>query len=233
MLNTIDALKFFIEKYGEKAVVLLRAMYELSQDPLIDHRLGDFSYKHLVLKLASMGFNYNPINILRVLEKELGVIEKSYTSSNQTWWRFTDIEAVRSVLGEILGVETRDPRVKALLIKYRSLEPRSILESLRRLAVKEHFSQFDKEYFKNFVYTTLDRVVDLMNEMEKYEEVFTGELGVLREILNLADLVSSKLDKQRGRLLTIGHGVFGDASTRSSSHGNPPESKGYSSLQIE
>ena len=45
MLNTIDALKFFTDKYGEKAVVLLRAMYELSQDPLIDHRLGDFSYE--------------------------------------------------------------------------------------------------------------------------------------------------------------------------------------------
>ncbi|MEM1879294.1 MAG: hypothetical protein QXJ18_05995, partial [Desulfurococcaceae archaeon] len=98
--QTYTRLIAFLEKYGEKGLIVLKTAFDLSQDPHIDHRLGDFSFKHLVLKLTSIGFNYNPVNLLRILEKEYGIIEKSYSSSNQTWWRFVDIEAVRRVLSE-------------------------------------------------------------------------------------------------------------------------------------
>lgn len=196
-------------------------MYELSQDPTIDHRLGDFSYKHLVLKLGSMGLVYNPINMLRLLEKELGIIEKSYVSSNQTWWRIVDLEAVRSVLGEYFGVEVEDPRVKALLIKYRSLEPRSILESLRRMALKENLSRHEREEFKKFVFNTLDKIIELLSEMENYEEVFTAEITVLKEILGLADIVSSKIDKPRSRIIMKKTGETLDADTRINTVENP------------
>jgi len=221
LVNPSEALRLFIEKYGEKALFILRAMYELSQDPTIDHRLGDFSYKHLVLKLGSMGLVYNPINMLRLLEKELGIIEKSYVSSNQTWWRIVDLEAVRSVLGEYFGVEVEDPRVKALLIKYRSLEPRSILESLRRMALKENLSRHEREEFKKFVFNTLDKIIELLSEMENYEEVFTAEITVLKEILGLADIVSSKIDKPRSRIIMKKTGETLDADTRINTVENP------------
>lgn len=215
-LNAIDKVRLFLERFGERGLLVLKAAYEVAQDPNIDHRLGDFSFKHLVLKLSSAGFIYNPANILRILEKEYGVIEKSYSSSNQTWWKFVDVEATRSVLSEYFGASIEDPRLKVLLIKYRSIEPRNVLETLRRLALKENLTNGDKELFKNFVFNKLDKIVELVVEMEKYEEVFSGELTVLREILNLADMVSNKLEKPRYPVSTRGTGVLVNVNTRAS-----------------
>jgi hypothetical protein len=209
-----ERIKLFLEKYGEKGLVVLKAAYDISQDPNIDHRLGDFSYKHLVLRLATIGFNYNPVNLLRILEKEYNIIEKSYSSANQSWWRFTDIEAVRSALSEHYGASVEDPHVKLLLIKYKSMEPFSTLEMLRRLVAKENLTNGDKEIFKNFVFNSLEKIVDLLNNMEKYGEIFLGEISTLREILNLADLVSSKLEKPKSRLSIRGIGALANVDTR-------------------
>jgi hypothetical protein len=196
-LTVSERLRLFLEKYGDKGLIVIKAAFEVAQDPYVDHRYGDFSFKHLVLKLQSQGFRYNPVNLLRVLEKEYGVIEKAYSSSNQTWWRFVDFEAVRSVLSEYYGVSYEDPRLKYLLIKYRSLEPNTVLDTLRRLAYKENLTSGDKEVFKEIVFNVLDKVLDVLREMEKYEDVFTSEISIIREILNLAEAVSSKLVTKR------------------------------------
>jgi hypothetical protein len=196
-LTVSERLRLFLEKYGDKGLTVIKAAFEVAQDPYVDHRYGDFSFKHLVLKLQSQGFRYNPVNLLRVLEKEYGVIEKAYSSSNQTWWRFVDFEAVRSVLSEYYGVSYEDPRLKYLLIKYRSLEPNTVLDTLRRLAYKENLTSGDKEVFKEIVFNVLDKVLDVLREMEKYEDAFTSEISIIREILNLAEAVSSKLVTKR------------------------------------
>ncbi len=196
-LTVSERLRLFLEKYGDKGLIVIKAAFEVAQDPYVDHRYGDFSFKHLVLKLQSQGFRYNPVNLLRVLEKEYGVIEKAYSSSNQTWWRFVDFEAVRSVLSEYYGVSYEDPRLKYLLIKYRSLEPNTVLDTLRRLAYKENLTSGDKEVFKEIVFNVLDKVLDVLREMEKYEDAFTSEISIIREILNLAEAVSSKLVTKR------------------------------------
>ncbi len=192
-LTITEKLRLFLEKYGDKGLIVLRVAFEVAQDPYVDHRYGDFSFKHLVLKLQSHGFKYNPVNLLRVLEREYGVIEKSYSSSNQTWWRFVDFEAVRSVLSEYYGISYEDPKLKYLLIKYRSLEPNSMLDTLRRLASKETLSSGDKEVFREIVFNVLDKIVEIIREMEKYEDIFASEISVLREIIGLAEVVSSKL----------------------------------------
>ncbi|MEM4718353.1 MAG: hypothetical protein QXE81_06345 [Desulfurococcaceae archaeon] len=212
-LNAYERIMLFLEKYGEKGLLVLKAAYDISQDPNVDHKLGDFSFKHLVLRLTSIGLNYNPINILRIMEKEYRIVEKSYSSSNQTWWRFVDVDAVRSILSDQYGAQLEDPVIKSILIKYRSIEPRSIVDTLKRLLVKEGFTNADKEIFKNIVFNVLDKVVWLINEMEKYEEVFNPEIRVLKEILNLADMVSNKLDKPRNKIYMSSDGAL-NANTR-------------------
>jgi len=202
-LTVAERVRLFLEKYGDKGLLVLRVAFELAQDPYLDHRYGDFSFKHLALKLQTQGFKYNPVNLLRVLEKQYGIIEKSYTSSNQTWWRFVDFEAVRSVLSEYYGVSYEDPRLKYLLIKYRSLEPTSILNTLKRLASKDLLSTGDKEVFRELVFSVLDKIVEILHEMEKYEDVFTAEIVVLREILSLAEVVSSKLASRRSSMMGV------------------------------
>ncbi len=201
----------FLEKYGDKGYLVLRVAIDIAYDPEIDHRLGDFSYKHLVFRLQRMGVNYSPHNLLRILEREYGLIEKTYISTTQKWWRFVDPEGVRRALLEYNGVaEVDDPRIRLLMIKYRSMEPQNILNTLRRLAVKSRLSNVDKELFRRIVFNELDILANLLNDMMAYEDVFEEEIRVLNEILALADRIASRisgLERSRKKELRLGYVV--------------------------
>lgn len=185
----------FLNKYGDKGYIVLKTIIELTNDPEIDHRLGDFSYKHLVLKLRRIGIDYSPHNMIRILEKEYGLIEKTYISTTQKWWRLVDPETIRNtILEHSSGYSLEEPGLKLLVIKYRSIEPIYILNTLRRLVVKDKLNSSDKEFFKKIVFNELETIIDLHNKMQQYEEVFREELKILREIINLAERVSLKIN---------------------------------------
>ncbi|MCY0868671.1 MAG: hypothetical protein OWQ48_05530 [Desulfurococcus sp.] len=185
----------FLARYGERALLVLRIAYNIARDPNVDHRLGDFSYKHVVSKLMELGLVYNPANILRVMEREYGIIVKSYASKNQTWWRFRDLDAVREVLEEdILADSSEEPKLKLTMIKYRSLEPLSMLNFLRRLALKEKLNSAEKEIFRKLVFNELEKIAGILEEMKYHEEVFSSEIKILSEIIRLAEVVAGKLD---------------------------------------
>ncbi len=195
-----DRIWSFLEKYGEKAYIVLRTALDIALDPEIDHRLGDFSYKHLVFRLRSMGINYNPQNLLRIMEREYGIVEKTYISTKQKWWSFLDLETTRKVLHEYSGSdEINDPKIRLLSIKYHSLEPMNILNTLRRLAVKNSFTSIDKEVFRGIVFNDLEKITDVLNEMLRHEEIFSEEIKVLNEILSLAENISAKLEARYSR----------------------------------
>ncbi|MET1160208.1 MAG: hypothetical protein ABWW65_04545 [Thermoprotei archaeon] len=194
LLDLRDKIIEFLEKYGDKGYLVLKTALDIALDPTIEHRLGDFSYKHLVARLQKIGVNYAPHNLLRILEREYGIIEKSYISTTQKWWRFVDLESVRKALLEYSGVDSSgDPRLRLLLVKYRSLEPHNILATLRKLAYKPKLTHIDKEVFKRIVFNELDSIAELLEEMMKYGDVLENEIRVLDEILSLAERISSKL----------------------------------------
>lgn len=189
----------FLNRYGEKGFFVLKTAVEIAEDPSIDHKLGDFDYKKLFFRLQQNGFNYAPQNLLRVLEREYGLIERSYTSSNQKWWRFNDLEEVRNAIYEYMGyTNIDDPKVIVIRIKYRSLDPQNMLNTLRKLSLKDRLSNVDREVFRKFVFDNLDIVAKLLREMMEYEDVFTNEIMVLREIMSYADLVSQKIVSPHG-----------------------------------
>jgi len=191
-----SSIEDFLSRYGEKALLVLKIAYSIARDPSIDHRLGDFSYKHIVFKLAEMGLTYNPVNILKIMEKTYGIIEKTYSSKNQTWWRFKDIDAVRDALGEAINPSIpEDPGVRLLMVKYRSLEPWRLHSTLERLAFKDRLSEVDKEVFRRIVFNELEKITSILNEMMRYEEVFSSEIKMLNDILYLAEVVARKLEK--------------------------------------
>jgi len=197
--SVLEKTREFLDRFGEKGYIVLKTAVEVALDPSIDHKYGDFSYKHLVFRLQRMGVGYSPHNLLRILEKEYGLIEKTYISTTQKWWRFVDIDAVRRALLEYSGIsEIDDPRAKLLAVKYRALEPHAILNMLRRLLAKDKLSQADKEVFKRIVFGDLEVLVNLYTEMASYEDVFREELRVLEEILALADMVSRKIGALAG-----------------------------------
>jgi len=187
----------FLDRYGDKGYLVLKTALDIALDPDIDHRLGDFNYKNLVFRLAKLGVNYNPQNLIRILEREYGLIEKTYVSTTQKWWSFVDTESIRKALYEYSGSsKLDDPRLRLLLIKYRSLEPMKILNDLRRLASKENYNNVDKELFRKIVFEKLEPIIQVYVEMMSHEDVFKDEIRVLEEIISIAEHVSNRIDKK-------------------------------------
>ncbi|WP_062662620.1 hypothetical protein [Aeropyrum camini] len=127
----MDSLRGFLERYGEKGYIVLKAMLEESQSPARGPRPGDFSFKGLKARIASYGLEYNPSLLLARLEREYGVIETSFRSSNQHWWRIRDRRAVEKAVREYEGGEEEvlDPKVRVLRIQFWSLEPEKLLKN--------------------------------------------------------------------------------------------------------
>lgn len=188
--------KDFLDKYGDKGIVILRSAIEISiNNTFRGRKFGDFSYKSLVLKLRSMGIDYNPSNLLRILERNYGILEKTFSSSNQTWYKFIDIDSVREAIQEYMGgISTSDdPDIRLLRIKYRSLQPNKLLSILKSLYRKPNLNKYDISLFRRIVFRDLDLIVDLLNKMLRYEDLFSNEISVLNEILAYAEYVASKV----------------------------------------
>jgi len=190
----------FIEKYGDKGLIVLKTAVELSYENSSRlKKMGDFSYSQLVMRLRSSGINYNPSNLLRILEKEYGLIYKSYESSTQKWYSFVDLDAVKDALDEYMGHPTalEDPKITYMRIKYRSLEPIRMLKLLRSMALKSSLTKNDKKLFKKMVFNDLKHVVEILDEMSEYMDIFSNEIKILNEILLLANTISSKLEREK------------------------------------
>ncbi len=93
----------FLAKYGEKGYLVLKAAVEAAisgRGQRRGLRLGDFSYREVVAKLKEYGVEYNPANLLSRLEREYAVIETSYKTSGQHWWKFANLDAVIEAIDE-------------------------------------------------------------------------------------------------------------------------------------
>ena len=185
----------FLDKYGEKGVLLLEAILEAADQPYSGVRHGDFSYKQVVHILRRRGVSYNPSNLLRVLERTYGLIEKTYFSSNQRWWVLVDRDGVRAALDEYLGVDEviEEPRRRVLEAKYAALDPENLLDTLRRLAAKPRLGPMDKRMYREIAFGELDHVASLLEEMAAYPHIFRREIKVLSQILAYAERVARKI----------------------------------------
>ncbi len=186
----------FLAKYGEMGRLVLKAIYEEALAPKEYHKLGDFSYKSLKKRLSSYGLNYNPSPLLRVLEREIGLIETTYKSSNQHWWRITDFKSLK---GLFLDEENElEPRVRLLKIQFYSTDPYSVLSYLKRIIKKRKLNSQDKRIFKNIVYEALPRIVDFLEKSEEWEAELVYERELADNILDMAEMVSLKLKRSIG-----------------------------------
>lgn len=204
----------FLASYGEKGYNVLRAAVEATlNSPEAGVRLGDFSYREVVRALRSRGVEYNPSMLLRILERDYGVIETSYHSGNQHWWRFVDLAAVVDALedyergeqpeiGGDLGEEDEggeeepvleDPRITVLQAQFAALGIDEVYEKLEKLALKPRLSKQDRLVFSKIAFEYLDLIASLYEKMSEYEDVFREELEVLAKTLRLASQVARKM----------------------------------------
>jgi len=184
--------KEFLEEYGERAALVLKAALQVTDEYRASGKntLGDFDYKGVVKKLKLMGVDYKPSLLLSKMEKEYGLIETTYKSGNQHWWRFVDEEAVREALEE--DEELEDPKLVMLKVQASALELDKLKEKLKLLSSKKRLSASDKKWFKNFAFETLPLVVKIAQEVveEGYED---PELLESVRVLKLALRVARKL----------------------------------------
>ena len=192
----------FLARYGERGYAVLRAILETYYSGRGSRgvRLGDFSYRDVVNRLRAWGLEYNPSMLLRVLEREYGVVETSYSSRNQHWWRINSPEEVAAALEEYeagvgaeeSGDEIEDPEVELLRLQIASLDPENVLERIEKLSVRPRLSRQELLVLRSLAFNELELVVKLLRRAE--ELGYDGpEVGLLREILVKASRLARKV----------------------------------------
>ncbi len=175
-------------KYGDKAKIVLNAAINI-YDENGSQELGDFDYKTLVAELQRRGYTGDPKMILRALERDFGIIETSYKSANQHWWKFIDVNEVKSVIDD----NSDDPEIAVIKIQANSLDLDSIQKRLEFMLSKAKLSDVDKALFKKIAFDDLNYMIDVYKKAESYEETqYISDR--IKRILTLASKVSMKIN---------------------------------------
>lgn len=179
----------FLLKFADKGRLVISNAIEITEENE-NLELGDFSYKALVERLQSKGFYFDPKMILRRLEKEYGIIETSYKSTNQHWWRFIDKDQVLEVVKDQEEVE--DPKIRLIFLKFYSLDPKEIEKKLEFINRKVKLSDVDKKMFRTLIFDQISQLTELYEDALQYEE--TQEVAKrIQKILTLAYTIGRKI----------------------------------------
>jgi hypothetical protein len=184
--NIRDRTTEFLLRFGDrgKTVVSIALMCEPTQ-------LGDFSYKCVQEKIVERGYDFDPKMLLRSMEKDYGITETSYKSTNQHWWRFLDKKQVE----EAISPEEEDPAITVVKIQAESLDMPSAERKLSVLMRKPKLSEIDKRIFRQFSFEELPLFVKIYNDAMQYEE--TQEIGErIKKIINMARAVAMKINEK-------------------------------------
>lgn len=184
----MSAVSEVLSRYGGRAYYVLRAAVEVTEENrrLGLSKLGDFDYRSLVAKLRSWGIEYNPSNLLKILEREYGVVKTVYRSSNQRWWVFTDITSVKLALSEGRDEASGDPDEELLSIQIAVLNVDKIITDLTSILSKEKITSLDERRLREIVLGELPPVVEVYKKALSYGEKFSEFVGKVGRALELA-----------------------------------------------
>ncbi|BCU69547.1 hypothetical protein [Stygiolobus caldivivus] len=178
----------FLLKFADRGEAVLKAALEFSEENE-NRELGDFSYKGVSEKLVEMGYNFDPKMLLRSLEKDYGITETTYKSSNQHWWKFLDKEQVANALSES---GDQDPRVKLIYLKFYSLDPKELQRKLEFYSRKSSLTELDKKNFRRMVFEEIEQLTQLYEDALQYEET-QGVAKQINKLLTLAYKVGKRI----------------------------------------
>jgi len=205
-----DRVLEFLAKYEERGLLVLKAAIAaaIARKREGGVKLGDFSYRDIVVRLRAQGISYNPSMLLRILERDYGVIETSYRSGNQHWWKFVDFDSVVEAVeayekgddaigalkedDEEIGLES-DPRVELVRVQVAALRPRKLLKTLRVLAAKKRLTSRDVKVFQDLAFNVLPKLVHVLEKAREYEEELVEEIALLEKVLKLAVKIARKM----------------------------------------
>jgi len=186
-------------RFGERLCIVLEAALTIAKRNRVlkSSSLGDFDYKSLVEELNRRGYRYSPSQLLRILEREYGILETTYHTESQRWYKFVDLEAVEEFINELrgLGPILEDPEIVALKVQVRSLGLRRWLDQLKKWSVKPRLTKTDVRKFQEFAFEVLPKIVKILKRAEEFDELMMAEIRVLKEVLELAYIVSERIEE--------------------------------------
>lgn len=200
---SMDAFRIAIldayHRYGQRFLLVLKAAIAVARENKLhgNNMLGDFDYKGVVERLNSMGFSYNPSLLLKTLERDYKIIETSYKTSNQHWYKFKyNVEIIESILNSISkgSEELDDPDIALIRIQLQSLRPRYWLNKLKTMSIKDRLTKTDIKLFQQFSFNVLPKLVKVLKRAEEYEDELFAEINMLKEVIQLAQLIAEKID---------------------------------------
>jgi hypothetical protein len=174
--NIKALLSDFLVKYGERGKAVLEAAvrasrrFEKKRD-ILPKLPGDFDYKTLVEELGLMGYSYNPSPILRILERDYGLIKTTLHTSRQRWFIFSS-PVVKDVIEDYIirsreYIDETDPEYLIIKTQLIAVNIEKIKDFLNKLAIKERWAETDYEKLKKI--STEDLVI-LSNIYKKVKE---------------------------------------------------------------
>ncbi len=193
----------FLARYGDKGAMLLRAILEAARARRGRPGPGDFDYRSVRSALARMGVSYNPAPLLGILEREFGLIETTYRSSGQHWWRILDRRGIEEALREYEGApepDPGDPRLRLLRIQFYSLNPGEIMDYLQRAASRRRLTRAEAERLRRIAFEDLPLLVRWLEEARsEYPDDLADEIAYAEEILELAEEAAARAGGARFR----------------------------------
>ncbi len=207
----------FLARYGERGYALLKAILEEADKPRRGPSLGDFSFKGVKARLSSYGVDYNPAILLSKLEREYGVIETSYRSGSQHWWRIVDRRAIEEAVREYEGRPPgpHDPRVRVLRVQFASLEPEALLRELERIASSPRPGRRERERLREIAFKYLPLIASFLEEASGYEDELEYEINLANEILAAAERAARRLRDAGRSAFALGTSVNDSISVKS------------------
>ncbi len=194
----------FIAAYGERGYLVLRAVLDAAA-AAPRARLGDFEFKMVRRRLRELGLEYNPALLLSKLEKEYGLIETTYKSSSQHWWRILDRRGIEEAVAEYEGrtpTPPDDPRLRLLRVQFYSLQPERLLEELRRLPPRPRPGSREAHALRRIAFQDLPLLVEFLERARaEYPDELAAEIALAERLLEEAEArVASPLRGARGSL---------------------------------
>jgi len=167
----------FLLKYGERGKAVIKAALEISQEYRDTGKwdLGHFDFKGLVRKLEELGIHYNPSRLLRIMERDYGIIETSYRSGSQRWFTFSDMEAIKKVLKSLENSTSfliDDPEAFVLELQVKAIRVDDIYKKVRDISSKPKLTAADKEFLKKTIFDDLPLIAKVLKETYRYDGLF-------------------------------------------------------------
>ena len=186
-------------RYGERALYVLKAAIEVSEEysALGKRTPGDFDNKGVIRKLKEWGITYNPSQLLRIMERDYGIIETVYRSATQRWWRFSDITAVKEAIRYFEGDNEdliEDPEHYVLSLQIDVIDVDRLLNEVKAMYSKSRLSVAEKNRIKQIVVEELPTIAKVMKEAQKYENRYKD---FIRKCVFLMKLIGELLRKMR------------------------------------